>query len=159
MTALLNDRSKWGRFVKIINEKEQKFQFYARFKVEGFPDIEIPHDAIDLKGSDEAVVRHTRHHKWRQEIFRRVEAYFNATHNEHDPKTIVRRMGLVFYWFCRGKFVDRGDPSMAETIVRPYCKYRGITLGAWKEGLIPWEKVVLTLDPEEFADKFHTLFD
>ena len=68
-------------------------------------------------------------------------------------------MGLVFWWICQAKPWERGDPSIAEILIKSYCMERGINLPPWKAGIVPWEEVMKTFNPLKFAERFHELFE
>lgn len=78
---------------------------------------------------------------------------------EEDKFNFIKISGEFFWWFCEVKPVNRGDPSIAEIMIRALWKMKGIESPAWKVGLIPWAEVVKELNPKKFALLFHTLFD
>jgi len=69
-------------------------------------------------------------------------------------------LGEIFWWICRAKPFQRGDPSIAEMLVKAVAlACDKIELPPWKEGLIPWAEVMVEPDPHAFGKNFNTLFE
>lgn len=73
---------------------------------------------------------------------------------EEDPQKLAEDLGRIFWWICQAKPWERGDPSIAETLIRGIWAYRGMENPPWKENIIPWVEVTVEPDVEEFAKKF-----
>jgi hypothetical protein len=79
--------------------------------------------------------------------------------SQMDEKVLMEDLGRIFWWTCRGKFWIRGDPSIAELCVRSLALDKGVEIGAWKVGIVPWEAVMKEPCPEHFAKSFSQLFE
>jgi hypothetical protein len=71
-----------------------------------------------------------------------------------DPKEKLKTLGLIFWWTCQAKPFLRGDPSIAEMLIKILSDE---TLPPWKQGVVPWVKVMDFTNPNEFADEFAKL--
>ena len=120
----------------------------------------ISHSQIFFDGKEDLIIIHTPEEAIRKKILKGVVGLYQEA-VDMDPsqkKPFIEQLGLIFWWLCQAKPYDRGDPSIAEMLIRALANLKGITLPPWKDDLIPWEEVMLTFDPEEFKKKFHTLF-
>lgn len=72
---------------------------------------------------------------------------------------LMSRLGEFFWWFCIIKPVKRGDPSIAEIIVKAVMLSREVPIHPWQNGIIPWAETVLQPNPKKFGSTFHTMFN
>lgn len=79
--------------------------------------------------------------------------------NEKDKEQILKVSGEFYWWFCEAKPFKRGDPSIAEIMLRAVWKIKGLNNLPWQEGIISWAETVKALDPIEFGENFHRLFE
>ena len=78
---------------------------------------------------------------------------------ETDRGQLIKQAGEIFWWICQAKPWDLGDPSIAEVFVKSILLSKGIDLGMWKKGIMPWEEATLALDATSFGQLFPTLFE
>ncbi|MCB1111760.1 MAG: hypothetical protein H7A37_09350 [Chlamydiales bacterium] len=91
-------------------------------------------------------------------IMRHCEKLHDSlTVSDHERK--IQILGEIFWWICRAKPWERGDPSIAETYFKTLGLFNGILFPAWKEGLIPWEEVIKEPSVDKFGKNFPNLFD
>lgn len=65
----------------------------------------------------------------------------------------------IFWWICAAKPWERGDPSIAEAMVRALYKSKGTDLPPWRPHVIPWVEATKCFSPEAFAEKWTSLFE
>ena len=78
---------------------------------------------------------------------------------EKDPDKLTEDLGRIFWWICQAKPWILGDPSIAETVIRSIWMRAGHPNPPWNKNIVPWIEVILEHDVDQFAKKFHTLFD
>jgi Avirulence protein len=78
---------------------------------------------------------------------------------ENEKQKVMEKAGLIFWWLCQAKPWVRGDPSIAELLIKTLLRKKDIPIRPWTVGIIPWVQVMLELDPVAFSRKFHTLFE
>lgn len=71
----------------------------------------------------------------------------------HDAEENLIR---AFWWICQAKPWERGDPSIAEMLMKTGFALKGIPLRPWKEATIPWVQVMLKGE-EDFVASFDEL--
>ncbi len=76
-----------------------------------------------------------------------------------DLSQLNEKLGEIFWWICKAKPWNRGDPSIAEMLIKSVYLSKEIEPPAWKKGIIPWIEVELQSDLETFAKNFHKLLD
>lgn len=91
-------------------------------------------------------------------IMDHVGELYNLALKEQDPEKIKEIAGTIFWWICQAKPWDRGDPSIAEIIIRSLFEVKGIPNQPWKEGIIPWVEAMKDCGPETFGKRFSDLF-
>ncbi len=77
---------------------------------------------------------------------------------EEDPTKVYKLAGEMFWWICQAKPWERGDPSIAEILVRSIFASKQISNQPWREGIVPWAEAMKDFNPENFSDRFATLF-
>jgi len=78
---------------------------------------------------------------------------------ETDPERLVELAGEAFWLICQAKPWSLGDPSIAEVFVRSILLSKGVDLGMWKQGIVPWEEASVARDDVSFGKIFPTLFE
>lgn len=139
-------------FIEKISDS--RYQFQAPLPMKGGT-VWVSHSSISLYGK--MGVEHTKDPKTRQMILEAVEEMYLNALLEADPNRLTERLGEIFWWLCQAKPWERGDPSIAETIIKSVADFKDSRLPGWKEGIVPWEEVMKTPDPLEFARNFHKL--
>lgn len=142
----------------VIEKQGSRYQMLAPF-LPG-EDKKIPHTILEYKPElKKKVIIHTSNLEVKREIMDRVEALCDQSLKMPLSRDqFVENMGRAFWWICQAKPWLRGDPAIAEMVIRSYCLRKGIDLPPWKENVVPWEEVMKCPDPEVFAKNFHTLF-
>lgn len=93
-------------------------------------------------------------------ILKEVDRLYDQILVEEDPKTLMELLGKSFWLICQAKPYVAGDPSIAEIYIKAlYLHKTGNELPPWKEDLFPWESVMREVDPDRYAEDFHSLFD
>lgn len=75
-----------------------------------------------------------------------------------NPTEVKEIAGKIFWWLCQAKPWLRGDPSIAEIIVRSICTVKGLSNHPWKNDTIPWAEAMKDFNPEDFSKRFYSLF-
>ncbi len=126
-------------------------------KIHGIP-IELSKIIIYPYSSNRGMIEHTSPQN-AQRIMQYVkEELYPEALKEEDPQKLTEKLGEIFWWICQAKPWNFGDPSIAETLIRTLWTLKGRESPPWKKNLIPWVKVMVEPDVEEFAKNFHTLF-
>ena len=87
------------------------------------------------------------------------EVLFPEAINEEDPEKVTENLGKMFWWICQAKPWKRGDPSIAESLIRAIWLSKGMENPPWKEGVIPWVEVSVEPEVDLFSKNFNLLFD
>lgn len=78
---------------------------------------------------------------------------------EDNNEVLLEKLGQIFWLICQAKPWFRGDPSIAEMLIKSVWLHKtGEMLPPWKKGLIPWESVMKSTNLEDFGAIFRTLF-
>lgn len=85
------------------------------------------------------------------------ELYEQALKTDN-PTEVKEIAGRIFWWICQAKPWVRGDPSIAEIIVRSIFTVKGIPNHPWKNDTIPWTEAMKDFNPEDFSKRFYSLF-
>lgn len=56
-------------------------------------------------------------------------------------------------------FLVKGDPSIAEILIRSAWASKGLSNPGWKPGMVPWETVIMEFSPEEYGRHFADLLE
>ena len=78
---------------------------------------------------------------------------------EKDIDKLMFQLGRLFWLICQAKLWIRGDPSIAEIIVRSVLLSKDWKAPSWKKGIIPWEEVSIYIDGDDFGRDFASLFE
>ncbi len=65
---------------------------------------------------------------------------------EDDIDKLMFQLGRLFWLICQAKLWIRGDPSIAEIIVRSVLLSKDWKAPSWKKGIIPWEEACVYID-------------
>lgn len=89
-----------------------------------------------------------------------VSTIYNSSLKEENPEVLLQNLGKMFWLICQAKPWLRGDPSIAEMMIKTLWLHNtGVELPPWKEGIIIWEKVIESCDIDEFGNNFQTFFE
>jgi Avirulence protein len=124
----------------------------------GEKELTLSQVVFDLNKENHSIIIHCNY-KNHKPILGHIRTLYDAAMLESDETRICELMGEIFWWICQAKFWERGDPSIAELLVKTVFYQKGIPLLPWKPELVPWCAVMKELDVNEFGRKFHTLFD
>lgn len=120
-------------------------------------------DVTDPLKIEKIAIDHTQPHQIKNILPHLEHLYTSLVQmeikNEEDKVRALEISGEFFWWFCEAKPVNRGDPSIAEIMMRAVWKMKGMDNPRWQKELIPWAEVVLALDVNQFSKNFHTLFE
>lgn len=86
-----------------------------------------------------------------------AEIYKTAI-KEDNIKELVPLLGKLFWLICQAKPWRRGDPSIAEIIVRSILLSKDLKASPWKEGIAPWIEASKYIDGNAFGRDFASLF-
>lgn len=86
------------------------------------------------------------------------QLYQEALAIENTDK-LTEKLGEIFWWICKAKPWQGGDPSIAEMLIKGIYLHKGVRPPAWTKNLVPWEEVEEQPDVEKFAKNFHSLLD
>jgi hypothetical protein len=123
---------------------------------------EIRHTSILFNRSNqgtEVFIYHLESEEVRGKILKEVHSLFDEARIEKDHDLFLKKIGLIYWWICQAKPWYRGDPSIAEMLIKVLCVEKGLKLTPWKVGVVPWEEVMKEFDPDKFAENFHTHFE
>lgn len=109
---------------------------------------DIPHSALRMK-PDKVTIIHTRDPAVRKRMLQKAKELFQ------NPD--LESLGQVYWWICQAKPWNRGDPSIAEMLIKTKLYKQGSLIRPWKQGLIPWVEVMKEPDPVAFGRKFKEL--
>lgn len=119
--------------------------------------IELSELVFYPRDNDSGSLVHTRQENISL-IMKHVEELYYKALSEDDPAKVQENAGKMFWWICQAKPWQRGDPSIAEIIVRSIFAIKQIPNQPWKEGVIPWAEAMKDFNPEEFGNRFANLF-
>ncbi|CDR35217.1 hypothetical protein [Criblamydia sequanensis] len=91
-------------------------------------------------------------------IMDHISDLFNEALIETEEALIFKKLGAIFWWFCQAKPYYRGDPSIAEMLIRSCLVSKGLPNLPWKEGIIPWLEAQAELKVENYSENFINLF-
>lgn len=120
-------------------------------------DREVRHSRIQYSEYGDIEIEHTRHIEDSRKMMEYAEQLYNEAKQETDPTLIMQKAGKIFWLICQAKPWLRGDPSIAEMLVKTLLAAKGIELSLWKIGIVPWEEVMKESDSDLFAAKFAAL--
>lgn len=156
LIVLLSKPENWGDFVEREGGEGSSIRCQLKAPLGGRV---FKHSVVVVEEGQPVVVQHTKDPKVRREIFLEVEKLYNEAASMDDGPQFIRHLGLIFWWLCQAKPWWLGDPSIAEMLIKSLSLSKGKMLPPWKKGLIPWEEVMKCFDPNQFAEKFQTLFE
>lgn len=92
-------------------------------------------------------------------IFKYISELYKASLEEKDQELLLNNLGKIFWLICQAKPWMRGDPSIAEMLIKTVWKFNtGKDMPPWAVDLIPWESVIEHSNPEDFAKQFASMF-
>lgn len=138
----LAEREGYGAVISTINDKP--IQLSAMYEsLDGAGAVHLEHTDPDLI----------------PEIMDYIEDLYNQILKEKDPDKVQELAGLMFWWICQAKPWERGDPSIAEIIIRSIFAAKQMPNLPWKPGVVPWVEAMKDFDPNQFSQRFSTLFE
>jgi hypothetical protein len=110
----------------------------------------IPLSEVDLS---EKILMHTEPSHIPKILIHAATLYDEAL-KINDQEQLHEKLGEIFWWICKAKPWERGDPSIAEMLIKSVYLSKGFEPSSWKEGVVPWVEVELEPDVEKFSKNF-----
>ncbi len=104
------------------------------------------------------IVYHTKP-KYIAKILIHTDKLYQEALKMEDLSQLNEKLGEIFWWICRAKPWERGDPSIAEMLIKAVYLFQGIQPPTWKKGIVPWIEVELQPDVKTYAKNFHKLLE
>ncbi len=99
------------------------------------------------------------HYKFTSLIMDHVETLYEESLQINNTEKLHCKLGEIFWWICKAKPWNRGDPSIAELLIKSIYRFHEIEPPAWKTGIIPWVAVECEPDVDQFANNFKNLLE
>lgn len=145
-------------YTPLKNEYEPLGGFLQTIGASGIVKGKIHDEIIDLTHWNKTNIYHTA-----SNLLPVISPYLGELYQqllaEQDPKKAMELSGRLFWWICQAKPWSRGDPSIAEILIRTIWNLKGMENLAWKKGVIPWVEVTKEVSEEDFAQNFWSFFD
>lgn len=98
-------------------------------------------------------------------VFLQVSKYtgdlYSRAMKEESNVELYKITGEIFWWLCQAKPWMRGDPSIAELLIRSIYRSKELAIAdaPWKTGVIPWVEATKDFSAKAFSERFHTLLE
>lgn len=92
-------------------------------------------------------------------MYNECNILFNEAIKIDEEESLYRKLGELYWLTCQAKFWSRGDPAIAEIIIKSILMSKGFKIKSWDKNIIPWVEVSKKPSAYEFGKLFLKLFE